>query len=120
VRRRLAFFIGCVRAGRGGHLSVTCAAGVFAEALMLEAMDMSNVTEWCEGEYELVVTNEGAVAGQWALAEVDELVGAVDILVAEQRSEWEGWDALGFRGCCSGVGGVVAAAAAAVAVAAPS
>ena len=53
------------------------------------------------------------------MVEVDELVGAVDVLVAEQRSEWEGWDALGFGGCCSGVGGVVAAAAA-VAVTAPS
>ena len=54
------------------------------------------------------------------MAEVDKLVGAVDVLVAEQRSEWEGWNALRFGGCCLGVGGVVAAAAAAVAVAAPS
>jgi hypothetical protein len=54
------------------------------------------------------------------LAEVDKFVGAVDALVAEQHSKWEGWDALRFGGRCSGVGGVVAAAAAAVAVTAPS
>jgi len=51
--------------------------------------------------------------------EVDKLVGAVDALIVEQHSEWEGWDALRFGGCCSGVGGV-AAAAAAVAVTVPS
>jgi hypothetical protein len=62
---------------------VAGAAGVLAEILVFEAMDVSDVTEWCEGEYELVVTNEGAVAGQWALAEVDKLVGAVDVLVTE-------------------------------------
>ena len=50
------------------------------------------------------------------MAEVDKLVGAVDVLVAEQRSEWEGWDALRFGGRCSGVGGVVAAAASLAAV----
>ena len=53
------------------------------------------------------------------MAKVDKLVGAVDVLVMEQCSEWEGWDALRFGGCCSGVGGVVAAATA-VAVAALS
>jgi hypothetical protein len=119
VRRRLTFFIGGVGLGRVGHLAVTGATGVLAETLMLEAMDVSNVAERCEGEYELVITNEGAVAGQRALVEVDKLVGAVDVLVAEQRSEWEGWDVLRFGGCCLGIGGVVAAAAA-VAVAAPS
>jgi hypothetical protein len=45
---------------------------------------------------------------------VDELVGAVDVLVVEQHSEGEGWDALGFWCGCSGVGGVVAAAAVAI------
>ena len=49
--------------GRGRHLSVAGAAGVLAEALVLEAMDMSDVTERCEGEYELVVMNEGTVTG---------------------------------------------------------
>jgi hypothetical protein len=42
---------------------VAGAAGVLAEALMLEAMGVSNVAERCEGEYELVVTNEGTVTG---------------------------------------------------------
>ena len=115
MRQRLTFFIGGVGLGRVGHLSVAGAAGVLAEALMLKAMGVSDVTERCEGEYELVITNEGAVAGQRALAEVDKLVGVVDGLVAEQRSECEGWDALQFGGCCSGVGGVVVAAAAAAA-----
>ena len=105
--------------GRVGHLVVACAARILAKALVLEAVGVSDVTERREGEYELVITNEGAVARQRALAEVDELVGAVDSLIAEQRSEREGWDTLGFGGCCSGVGGVVAAAAA-VAVTAPS
>jgi hypothetical protein len=109
------FFIGGVGVGRDGHLSVAGAAGVFAETLVLEAVDVSDVTERREGKYELVVTNEGAVAGQRALAEVDKLVGAVDGLVAKQRSKWESWDALWFGGCCLGVDGVVAAAAAAVA-----
>jgi hypothetical protein len=98
---------------------VACAAGVFAEALVFETVRVSDVTERCEGEYELVVTNEGAVAGQRALAEFDKFVGAVDCLVAEQRSKWESWDALGFWGCRSGVDRVVAAAAA-VAIGAPS
>jgi hypothetical protein len=106
--------------GRGGHLSVAGAAGVFAEALVFEAVGVSDMTERREGEYELVVTNEGAVAGQRALAEVDEFVGAVDVLVAEQRSEWEGWDTLRFGGCCSGVDGVVAVAAAVTVAGAPS
>jgi thiamine monophosphate synthase len=63
VRRRLTFFIGGMGLSRVGHLTVAGAAGVLAEALVLEAMDMSNVTERCEGEYELVVTNEGTVTG---------------------------------------------------------
>jgi hypothetical protein len=42
---------------------VAGAAGVFTEVLVLETVSMSNVAEWCEGEYELVVMNEGAVAG---------------------------------------------------------
>jgi hypothetical protein len=99
---------------------VAGAAGVLAEALMLKAMGVSDVTERCKGEYELVITNEGVVAGQRALAEVDKLVGVVDGLVAEQRSEWEGWDALQFGGCCSGVDSVVAGAAAAAVTGAPS
>jgi len=45
-------------------------------------------------------------------------VGAVDVLVAEECSEGEAGDALGFWCCCPGVGGVVAAAAA-VAVTVP-
>jgi len=50
---------------------------------------------------------------------VNEFVGGVDALVMEQRPEWKVGDALRFRGCCSGVAGVVAAAAA-VAVTVPS
>jgi len=111
----LTFFIGGVGLGRVGHLTVAGATGVLAETLVLEAMGVSDVTERCEGKYKLVVTNEGVVAGQRALVEFDKLVGAVDGLVMEQRSEWEGRDALWFRSCCSGVDGVVAAAAAAVA-----
>ena len=42
---------------------VAGAAGVLAEALVLEAVDVSNVTERGEGEYELVVMNEGVVTG---------------------------------------------------------
>jgi hypothetical protein len=42
---------------------VTGAAGVLAETLVLEAVGVSNVTERCEEEYKLVVTNEGAVTG---------------------------------------------------------
>ena len=77
------FFIGGVRVGRVGHLTVAGAAGVLAETLVLKAMGVSNVTERCEGEYELVVMNEGAVPRQRALAEFDEFVGAVDALVTE-------------------------------------
>jgi hypothetical protein len=57
------FFIGGVRVGRVRHLVVAGAAGVLAETLVLKAMGMSNVTERCEGEYELVVTNKGTVTG---------------------------------------------------------
>jgi hypothetical protein len=42
---------------------VACATRVFAKALVLEAVSMSDVTEWCEGEYELVVMNKGTVMG---------------------------------------------------------
>ena len=59
----MTFFIGGVGLGRVGHLAVASAAGVLAEALMLEAMGVSNVAERCEGEHELVITNEGVVAG---------------------------------------------------------
>jgi hypothetical protein len=63
VRRHLAFFIGGVRVGRVGHLTVASAAGVLAKTLVLEAVGVSDVMEWCEGEYELVVTNKGTVTG---------------------------------------------------------
>jgi hypothetical protein len=42
---------------------VAGAARVLAEVLVFEAMGVSNVAERCEGEYEFVITNEGAVAG---------------------------------------------------------
>jgi hypothetical protein len=42
---------------------VAGAAVVFTEALVLEAMGVSDVTERCEGEYKLVVTNKGMVTG---------------------------------------------------------
>ena len=42
---------------------VAGAARVLAEALVLEAMGVSDVMERCEGEYKLVVTNEGTVTG---------------------------------------------------------
>jgi hypothetical protein len=50
--------VGCVR-----HLAVIHAARVLAKVLMFETVDVGNVVEWGEQEYEGVVANEGTKMG---------------------------------------------------------
>jgi hypothetical protein len=61
--QRLTFFIGGVRVGQIGHLAVARAARILAKELVLKAVSVCNVMERHEGEYKLVVTNEGMVMG---------------------------------------------------------
>jgi hypothetical protein len=42
---------------------VACATRVFAKEVVLKAVSMCNVVEWCEREYKFVITNEGMVMG---------------------------------------------------------
>jgi hypothetical protein len=61
VWRRLAFFIGGVRAVR--HLLVSRAVAILAKALVFEGVCVGGVAEGGEWEDEGVALNEGMVTG---------------------------------------------------------